>query len=213
MRTVWLIRHAQSESNASLPTFHPAAPTLTPRGIDEARHVAQAFSERPDLIITSPYIRTQQTAQPTCDRFPDVPQEEWPVQEFTYLALHTHAPMTRQERRPYVDAFWERCDPWYHDGDGTESFAEFIGRAEAMLASISQREEGFIAIFTHGYFMRALLWLLLMPPQPLSAKRMARFQSFAVGVKIPNASIVRLYLADTILLSQISTDHLPANLA
>lgn len=91
MRTVWLIRHAQSESNFGLPSFIPAAPPLTPLGIEQARYVAGAFSERPNLIVTSPYVRTQQTAQPTLERFPDVPQEEWPVQEFTYLAPHCFA--------------------------------------------------------------------------------------------------------------------------
>ena len=31
------------------------------------------------------YLRTQQTAQPTIERFPEVPVAVWPIQEFTYL--------------------------------------------------------------------------------------------------------------------------------
>lgn len=47
--------------------------------------MAASWTETPDLIVTSPYLRTQQTAAATIERFPNVPVEVWPIQEFTYL--------------------------------------------------------------------------------------------------------------------------------
>ena len=81
MLTIWFIRHAQSESNAGLLTAADAGIALTPYGHAQAACIPAAFAERPTLIVTSPYLRARQTAQPTIDRFPDVPVEEWPIQE------------------------------------------------------------------------------------------------------------------------------------
>ena len=47
--------------------------------------VATDWGETPSLIVTSLFLRTQQTAAPTIERFPDVPVEVWPIEEFTYL--------------------------------------------------------------------------------------------------------------------------------
>src|SRR5947199_2089152 len=87
--TVWFIRHAESEANAGLSTTDPMHIALTPKGQRQAQQIAQFFPRPPSLIIASHYIRTQQTAEPTCARFPWVPREIWPVHEFTYLALDT----------------------------------------------------------------------------------------------------------------------------
>ncbi|WP_241212739.1 MULTISPECIES: hypothetical protein [unclassified Sphingomonas] len=46
------------------------------------REVARAWTETPSLIVTSPYLRTRQTAQATIQRFPTVPVEVWPIEEF-----------------------------------------------------------------------------------------------------------------------------------
>ena len=87
MPTIWFIRHAQSQANAGEKTVNPAAIALTPTGREQAAHVAAAFKQAPDLVITSPYLRTQQTAEYLFQRYPDARREIWPVYEFTYLAL------------------------------------------------------------------------------------------------------------------------------
>jgi broad specificity phosphatase PhoE len=46
---------------------------LTELGWSQAREVAANWTETPSLIVTSPYLRTQQTAAPTIERFPNVP--------------------------------------------------------------------------------------------------------------------------------------------
>ena len=83
MIRVFLIRHGESESNAGLPSADPGSAPLTPDGHRQARQVARVLADAPALIVTSPYLRARQTAQPTISRFPGAACEEWPVQEFT----------------------------------------------------------------------------------------------------------------------------------
>jgi probable phosphoglycerate mutase len=130
LKEFWLIRHGESESNAGLPTSDTAKIVLTPRGIAQAEYIAAAFTRAPSLIVTSPYLRAQQSAQPTIGRFPQARQEEWPVHEYTYLSLANRHNTTLHGRKPQIDAYWERCDPQYLDGDGAESFCARVERAQ-----------------------------------------------------------------------------------
>ncbi|MCL1962490.1 MAG: histidine phosphatase family protein, partial [Desulfovibrionaceae bacterium] len=79
------IRHGQSTGNAGVPCHDLASIELTDLGHEQARDIAGSWTEAPSLIVTSPYLRTRQTAAPTMERFPDVPVEVWPIEEFTYL--------------------------------------------------------------------------------------------------------------------------------
>ena len=123
------------------PTSDPAAIALTPKGIAQAEYVAAAFDRPPSLIVTSPYLRTSQTALPTIARFSQARLEEWPVHEYTYLSLANRHNTTPQQRRPLIDAFWERCDPQYSDGEGAESFVALIARAADTLDRMKRLED------------------------------------------------------------------------
>src|SRR3954469_24600238 len=136
MNEIWLIRHGESESNAGLPTSDTAKIALTPRGFAQAESVVAAFTRPPALIVASPYLRAIQSAQPAIKRFPQARLEEWPVHEYTYLSLASRHGSTLHQRRPLIDAYWERCDPQYVDGDGAESFAALVARAKQALERI-----------------------------------------------------------------------------
>ncbi len=100
MVQVFLIRHGQSESNAGLSSADPASIPLTATGRRQARQVAQALADVPALIVTSPYLRAQQTARPLIARHPAAACQQWPVQEFTYLGdLHGRATTARERER------------------------------------------------------------------------------------------------------------------
>jgi broad specificity phosphatase PhoE len=79
------IRHGQSTGNVGIPCEDLSLQELTEKGRQQAREVATNWTQTPDLIVTSPYLHAQQTAQPTIERFPSVPVEVWPIQEFAYL--------------------------------------------------------------------------------------------------------------------------------
>jgi hypothetical protein len=86
------IRHGQSTGNAGIPCHDLALLELTELGHKQAREVAASWTETPSLIVTSPYLRTHQTAAPTIERFPNVPVEVWPIQEFTYRPAQANLP-------------------------------------------------------------------------------------------------------------------------
>jgi broad specificity phosphatase PhoE len=126
--------------------------------------LASRWTDTPNLIVTSPYTRARQTAQPTIDRFPHVPVEVWPVEEFTYLVPTRWNGTTFEERRPITENYWTTCDPDLCDGPGAESFSALLRRAEAALARLSSLPADSTALaFTHGQFMRAVRITVLYP--------------------------------------------------
>lgn len=195
----WLIRHGESESNAGLPTRGPGSAPLTATGRRQAEHVAETFTEPPELIVTSPFVRAVQTAAPTIARFPQVPVLEWPVQEFTYLG-RLHGPATTvHQRRPHAEAYWRLCDPDHAtEGDG-ESFRALIKRVGDLLDSLAAHPgDGLVAVFTHGLFMRALVWALIRGAvgegagAGVDAELMRGFRTFCDAFAVPNGCILDL---------------------
>lgn len=206
MTEVWYIRHGESESNAGMATTGTAQVALTALGHEQARKTSTAFSKAPDLIVTSRYTRAIQTAQYTIDRFPQVPVETWETHEFSYLTrLGTS---TIEERRPRARAYWDKNDPTYIDGIDAESFENFIGRIQTMQAEIRKRS-GFIAIFGHGFLMKALFWSHMIGSYDVSPEYMQRFGAFLRTFEVRNGAIIKgEYLADRTLLSGLMTEHL-----
>ncbi len=213
-KEVWFIRHGESVSNANLPTTHPAASELTEKGHREAAYVAQAFTHKPDLIVVSPYIRARQTAVPTINRFNPVNVTEWPIHEFSYLHPARYKGTTGNQRWPEAKAYWERMDPLEKEGNEGESFAELLDRVLAMEARLQQTSEQFIAIFSHGLFLRAFLWMILTNLRDASQRSMEKYLHFSRGIAMPNGSILktRFERDGRILFSPFDTAHLPEKL-
>ncbi len=190
MLRTWLIRHGESESNAGTPSAAPGVSPLTERGRAQAKRVAESLPETPALIVSSPYVRAAQTAEPTIARFPDVHREEWPVQEFTYLGdFHTRL-STSEEREPFATDYWNRADPHLSLG-GAETFAGLIARAQTCLDRLAARPDGPVAVFTHGLFMRAVVWLLLAGGVA-DHDGMVAFHRFSAGLAVPNGAVLGL---------------------
>uniref|UniRef100_A0A832H2M6 Histidine phosphatase family protein n=1 Tax=Oscillatoriales cyanobacterium SpSt-402 TaxID=2282168 RepID=A0A832H2M6_9CYAN len=208
MIAVWLIRHGESESNAGLPTENLTEFTqLTPKGHRQAESLIHVVA-KPDLIVTSPYIRTKQTAHPLLAHFPGCPQVEWQVQEFDYLSLPPQT-TNRAEILDLCKAYWQRRDPFYRDGEGAESFASLMHRVRQMFQQLQQLDNQCVLVFSHGGFIRAVLWSALTQQTEISPKGMEKFCCFIQSIRIPNAAIVKLHLhQDEIFVSNILTSHL-----
>lgn len=156
------IRHGQSTGNAGTPCNDLALLELTKLGWSQARQVATNWTQVPTLIVTSPYLRTQQTAQPTIDRFYDVPIEIWPVQEFTYLQPERWNGTRSVERLPYIETYWANANPDYCDGEGAESFSTLLRRAAVTLCQLENMpDDSFVYIFSHGQFIQAIRSLVI----------------------------------------------------
>jgi broad specificity phosphatase PhoE len=211
---VWMIRHGQSLAQVGQETIDPAMIPLSSTGHRQADVVAQAFDRTPDAIVTSPFLRARQTAQATVDRFPSIPVEQWPIEEFTYLGRLHGRPTTGAQRRPLVDAYWSTADPSYVDEGESESFAGVHARARRFLTALSQRDAGCVAAFTHGLFMRVAIWVILTGETSPSTESMRRFHQFRTTYLIPNCSIITLCLppAKGVRVLGATTIHLPQSL-
>ena len=96
---VLLVRHGQSVANAGGKTSRSHQ-----QSTDGARPCAgkgrspNGFDCKPTLFVVSPFLRAQQTAEPLRQRFPDVPVEEWPIHEFTFLNPARHKGTSEEDR-------------------------------------------------------------------------------------------------------------------
>ncbi len=177
MRVIF-IRHGESTANAGLPSFDLSALELTDVGRGQAVRTAAAWEQAPTLIALSPYLRTRLTAQPTMDRFPQVPVEIFPMEEFTYLEPSRWNGTSRTERLPHIESYWRTADPAYRDGVGAESFDTLLGRVQRTLDRLQQLPpDSLVYAFSHGQFMQALR-LSLLHPDWTPKQQMAHFWRF-----------------------------------
>jgi broad specificity phosphatase PhoE len=158
MTSIWFIRHGESESNAGLASTSPESIKITEKGFIQAKCIADYIHNKPSLFIHSPYLRTKQTGQPLFDKFPEVPIEVWPIQEFTYLPEKDYYQTTTIQRYPKAQEYFRKGDPDYVAGEGAESFNQFRSRIRTTFDKLRDLDSDFTVIFGHGWFLRASLW-------------------------------------------------------
>lgn len=204
MKTIYWIRHGLSEGNVGLPTKSWATVHLVDEGRLEAQRLAGVLPPV-ELVVVSPYCRTRETAQPYLDKYPNIPVEEWSVQEFTYLEPGKYDGTTEPERLPWKQIFWDRCDPDFRESPELESYREFSMRVKESLDRAFARPEEVIAIFSHGLFMRGVLWEVLYSRWDVLAEGMDKFR---YQPTMPNGGIMELGGSREEIRMCISTAHL-----
>jgi broad specificity phosphatase PhoE len=150
------IRHGESLANAGGATCESGG--LTELGIRQAVDFAKKINASPDIIVVSQYSRTQQTAEPTIRKFPLVPVEVWPVQEFQYIDLKRVSGLSQAERRPIQMAYFARDDSDYVDGGDAESYNQFMTRIKGIIFRLRKYPNALV--FTHDLFMRGILFVI-----------------------------------------------------
>lgn len=188
--SVVFYRHGESAANAGQATTDPASIPLTDVGSRQAEAIARAFIQTPDLVVSSPFLRARQTAEPT-SVITGVPIQIWPIEEFTYLAPQRCQGTTAAPRRSWVEAYWDASNPDAVDGDGAESFIAFTERVRAALRRLEElyREPvSFVAMFGHGQFLQALQWLIETSLHSIDATAMRQFRTRDLARPIANGS-------------------------
>jgi len=198
-KKVWFFRHAQSLANADknykADNFSVPLVPLSDLGLKQAEEVVSCFDSAPDLIITSSYIRTKQTADHLIKKYPNTPQEEWEdIREFTYLSLDRCFNTTFSEREPFKEEYWNRNDPNYNDGEGAESFSDFINRTRNAIEILKNRKENFIVLFSHEFTILAVRYLLDKNPKDITSKEMREYREYFLTNRIPNTGKVEIRL-------------------
>ncbi len=188
MKHVRLIRHGESAANVGAASSDHATIPLTENGIEQAHLVAKSFIKAPDLIVASPFSRARATAMATARAFSFVPLEIWPIHEFTYLEPARCANTTVAQRREWVEAYWFKSDPTLTDGEGAESFLDFISRAQAFLDRLADHPAQDIAVFSHGQYINAVAWLIERKPMEIDGHAMANWREYEIANHVPNCS-------------------------
>ncbi|MGH1350598.1 MAG: histidine phosphatase family protein [Methyloligellaceae bacterium] len=207
-RKIWFIRHAESFTNSGQSWTQPDTNPLTETGHRQAEMVCNSLTEKPELIITSPYVRTVETARPALKRWPEVEHIEWPIHEFASFCHVKHGKITGDLWRDHAIELWERGDPDYKDGDEAESFNELMDRIDNTVERILALKSKKTLIFSHGFFL-GILFYRLENRKP-KAYSMNEVWEYRQKLHIPNTSISYFNLFDdgTTELHSVSTDHL-----
>lgn len=93
---------------------------------------------------------------------------------------------TVAERRDWVEAYWSRSDPAFRDGEGAESFLDFIFRAQSFLGQLAEHPAQDIAVFSHGQFINAVAWLIEHKPQCIDGRAMVDWRGYEITNHVPN---------------------------
>lgn len=191
MKIITFIRHGQSQANAGQATLDDATIELTDLGWQQARALAGSITQKPDLIIHSKYLRTQQTAAPLLEKFPHIPVKVLPIHEFTYLSPVICAGTNHYQRQNWVAEYWELAGANYIHGVGAESFNQFIERIQICLDMLATIEHQNIIVFTHGHVLRAI-WQILGGYQFLSFEEQKHHFYHHMGLlPVPNTCVFK----------------------
>jgi broad specificity phosphatase PhoE len=156
---LWLVRHGQSQGNIARDAAHEAGAheididvrdvdvPLSELGEKQAEAAGRWFAalprgERPEIILSSPYVRARQTAEIICREGAlaegparTIIDERLREREFGIFDRLTTAGI--RERFPEEAAHRRRLGKFYHRPPGGESWADVILRLRSMLNTIN----------------------------------------------------------------------------
>jgi broad specificity phosphatase PhoE len=156
---LWLVRHGQSQGNVARDAADEAGAheiaiemrdvdvPLSALGIEQAKAAGRWFAalpreERPEIILSSPYVRAKQTAKIICEQGAlaggaahTIVDERLREREFGIFDRLTTIGI--RERFPEEAAHRRRLGKFYHRPPGGESWADVILRLRSMLNTIN----------------------------------------------------------------------------
>ncbi len=186
-RTLWLVRHGESLSNAgglSLP--HDTIP-LTAKGVAQAVSVA-AMLPKPARVIVSGLQRTADTAAPYLARHGVIAVSDARLNEFNMLSFDAIRDLDGTGRKQLSDLYWAAPCPQYRHGADADTFGEFAARVDAFIADMADLPEATV-IFGHGTWLSLLCWRLVGAAATTPADMQA-FRDFNQRQPVKNAEIL-----------------------
>ena len=194
MKKIYLIRHAQSESNAGQAVRPNHAINLTDVGKTQAQELADWLSanvtEPVTEIFVSQYLRTHQTAQPylqSTKRTATVIDE---LHEFNFLDFDTIKDLSFDDIRVIADEFWQQHSA-HRASELTDSFEHFVARVQKVRAYFDALPDGTYLIFTHGMWIGMLIWQMLLGDSP-RLYNMKKFREFELATRPKNCEVLLL---------------------
>lgn len=177
MKTVYFVRHGESDSNLDH-ISRGAASVLTERGQDQARRLAERFSQTAfDVIISSHYRRAVQTAEIISQhtKLPHIICEDFHEVRFPSVnqGRHSESPEALATNAEVMAHFGEL--DWRHSDE--ETYFEQLERAKRALGFLEERPEATMLVVSHGTYLRFLMASMMFKDE-LTAKEAIRVWKF-----------------------------------
>lgn len=162
-KIIYFVRHGETENNAKNIRQGSSGP-LTEKGREQALETAKRFPKhkgRPQVIISSPYERTKETAE-------IIAKELNMKVKYSDLLVERRNPteiIGHEGGERGVREIIDRMDKSYHADDlrisDEENFVDLKERAKRLLAYISRRNAKRIIMVTHGIFLKMVVAYML----------------------------------------------------
>jgi broad specificity phosphatase PhoE len=156
---MWLVRHGQSQGNVARDIADEAGAheidielrdvdvPLSALGVEQAEAAGRWFAalpaeERPEIILSSPYVRAKQTAEIICKQGalaggPSRTIVDERLREREFGIFDRLTTLGIRDRFPEEAAHRRRLGKFYHRPPGGESWADVILRLRSMLNTIN----------------------------------------------------------------------------
>lgn len=189
--SIFLIRHAESEANINGKTLSHASIALSENGHIQAQNLCSTLPKI-DHVMVSKYLRTQQTAAPILEKYKLDFEVDEHLHEFSYLSERKCANTNLNDRKAWVNAYWDKMDCQHRDADDAESFEDLYLRVQAFhekLKAVAEHyTEKHLAVFSHGQFLQLLI-MQIQQPRPLTKELMQQFRADLVRQPIRNTEV------------------------
>ena len=156
-KLVYMVRHGQSEANASA-VFQGLHSPLSEIGQTQAQKIAERVGHLGcEALIASPLLRTKQTAEAITALTGIMPEySDLFVERIKPARLNDTLHADQEANALWHE--WEKSlstqDMRIEDG---ENFDEIMTRADKALAFLQNRPEKSLIVVTHGYFLKTIV--------------------------------------------------------
>lgn len=162
MKKIYFVRHGETEGNVGK-FFQTSDTKLTEKGHGGAKAVAKRFQHlNVDIILASPYVRAQQTAQHISEVIGAPVETVVPLHELLQSISVRGKEWGSPEGQKYIEArnkyFFDRA--W--ERDGAENHVKVLERITEAVAFIENHPAESIVVVSHGLFLNLLSTYLLL---------------------------------------------------
>lgn len=167
MKTVYFVRHGESEANVNLRIFRGVfqgeASPLTEKGREQARFIARRAANLPiEIILSSPAVRAHETAL-EIQRATDKPLE---VYDFFTERRAPSSLLGHPRDNPAMRELLGRWHRTFYESstkvEDSENFDDLKTRVCSALEYLSKRPEQHILVATHGFFLHMVISVVLL---------------------------------------------------
>ncbi|MEK7133690.1 MAG: histidine phosphatase family protein [Patescibacteria group bacterium] len=188
MKTIYFVRHGESESNVGAPVFLGESSLLTERGEEQARFIAKRCARlKVDVLISSTAVRAKATAQKIGE---EIGKEVEILEMLTERKLPSELLGKSREDKNNEAMYARWLMSFYEEGsrvgDG-DNFLIFKSRVSEALKYFVDRTESSILVVTHGFFLHMAVALVLLG----ETFTVDEFKRVAVAVWMDNTGLTR----------------------